>query len=155
MRREGRKRKDGRKGEKDRGKKREKKKRRGTGEIDASENNMIAYLSLGHNDSAKYFLREGFIRIPEVYIINEEFFNKLSNSDQKILLDSANEASLLQRQLYEEKKSEAREELLESGVIFTELSIEEKSRFQEAMLSVYDECVQDRSELVDRILAID
>lgn len=122
--------------------------------IDVAENNINSYVSEKHYEKAKYMTLDEHMRVPELIIINKDFYNSLSDIDKNILQEAAKEASLLQRELWKESETKAIDTAILNGVIFTELTADEKSKIQETSVKIYNNYLNERSNLVDKLLSI-
>ncbi len=123
--------------------------------INASENNFISFVTANHNEVATYVTEGAHVRIPELIIVNKEFFNSLPYDYQVILKESAIEATNLQREALKKEESKRKQEAIDSGVIITELSPKEFSNLQETAMPIYDKYTSEKSKLIDKILEID
>lgn len=125
-----------------------------TGRIDGAENNWPSYESMGHFEVAKYITVDGHNRIPELQMASQATWDKLSEEDQKIIMDCARESSFYERDLWEEREKEAEERLLEEGCIITRLSLGEQIRFRASMMTVYQKYCSEYIDVVNRISEI-
>src|SRR5699024_2647857 len=75
---------------------------------------------------------------PIVLGINKELFDSMSEDDQKLLKDAAEEANAYQIEQAQELEAEQLKELEEKGMDIYELTDEEKEAFLEALEPVYD-----------------
>lgn len=124
------------------------------GLVDGAENNWPSYVSMLHNEVAKYWTADEHTRVPEMQICSEHTWEKLSAEQQQIILECAKESALYERTLWIEREEESRKEAIESGVQIVELSVEEKQRFQEAMMGVYEKYCGDYMDVIEKIIAV-
>lgn len=125
------------------------------GEIDGAENNYNSYISSHHNEVAKYYLEDNHVMLPELLIINKDVYNSLTPNEQVIISESAQQASIFQRNAYELSENQQKDYAISNGTIITKLSEEELSKFQEASSILYKNYTGDYLRLIDQILAYD
>jgi tripartite ATP-independent transporter DctP family solute receptor len=116
-----------------------------TGVVDGAENNWPSYESTGHYEVAPFYSNSQHLIIPETLCINAAVYNSLSAADQKILKEAAQEAALLQRDLWKKREKASEEKVLAAGAKFNE--IPDKSAFQAAMKPVYAKFLADNPGL--------
>ncbi len=124
------------------------------GKINTAENNYISYVSSNNDDIAKYVIEDAHVRIPELIIINKDFYNSLPYDYQLILKESAMEATTFQRLALAAEEEKLKQHAIENGTIITKLSPDELSNLQEASMPIYDKYISNRSDLIDKILSI-
>ncbi|NLZ80983.1 MAG: TRAP transporter substrate-binding protein [Clostridiales bacterium] len=124
-----------------------------TGVIQGAENNWPSYESTSHYEVAKYFVLDEHTRVPELQVISKMTMDKLSKDDQKIIREAAIESALYERELWAEREKASEEKVRAGGAIITEISAEEKVKFQEAVQPLYEEFVSEYLETVDKIRA--
>lgn len=122
-------------------------------DVDGAENNWPSYETMGHYEVAPYYTVDEHSRVPEVQICSAVTWNKLSPEDQKILRECAEESALYQRQLWTQEEKTAKQIALDNGVQVIELSEQEKKRFQEAVIPVYEKYCTDYMDIIDKIIA--
>lgn len=123
------------------------------GVVDGAENNWPSYVSMQHHEVAWYWTTDEHTRVPEMQLCSEHTWSKLSEEQQQIILECAKESALYERELWTEREEASRQEAIESGVQIVELSPEEKQRFQEAMMGVYEKYCGDYMDVIDEIIA--
>jgi tripartite ATP-independent transporter DctP family solute receptor len=116
-----------------------------TGVVDGAENNWPSYESTGHYEVAPYYSSSQHLIIPETLCINADVYNALSKDEQKILREAAQEAALLQRDLWKKREKASEEKVLAGGAKFND--IPDKSAFQTAMKPVYAKFLADNPDL--------
>jgi tripartite ATP-independent transporter DctP family solute receptor len=116
-----------------------------TGVVDGAENNWPSFESTGHFEVAPYYSNSQHLIIPETLCINADVYNTLSKDDQKILREAAQEAAVLQRQLWKAREKASEEKVLAGGAKFNEIA--DKSAFQDAMKPVYAKFLADNPGL--------
>lgn len=123
------------------------------GEIDGAENNLPSYVSTDHYKVAGYMILDEHNQIPELQLVSQITWNKLSKEDQEIIKKCAKDSSVYEQKLWEEHVKTSREKAVKAGVVITELKPEEKQRFREAAMPIYEELASEYQELIERIIA--
>jgi tripartite ATP-independent transporter DctP family solute receptor len=124
-----------------------------TGVIDAAENNWPSYESTSHYEVAPYYLLDEHTRVPELQLVSQITWDKLSADDQEIIRQAAQESAIYQRELWAEREKTAEEKVRAMGATITELSAEEKAKFKEAMTPLYEEFAGDHMDIINEIIA--
>ncbi len=122
-----------------------------TGEIDGAENNWPSYESMNHYEVAPYYTVDEHSRLPEVQMISQITWEKLSPEDQEILRQCARESAEYERQLWTRRSEDSERRVREAGCTVTELSAEERARFREAMMPLYEKYCSDYMDIIERI----
>lgn len=122
------------------------------GDIDAAENNWPSYDSMDHYEVAPYYTIDEHTRVPEMQIMSESAWNKLSPEYQQIIKECAEESAIYEREVWEKQIHESEKRVRRAGCQVTELSPEEKARFREAMLPVYGEYCSEYMDIIENIL---
>ncbi len=110
-----------------------------TGVIDGAENNWPSYDSSGHFEVAKYYTLDQHLIVPEVLVMSKTAFNKLSEDDQKLVIQAARDSVPVMRDLWEAREKESEAKIREAGVEI--VSDIDKTPFIEAMGPVYEKYV--------------
>lgn len=108
-----------------------------TGVVDAAENNFPSFKSVGHYEVTKNYSLSEHLIIPECICVNTAKYNALSPELQASVKKAAEAAALYQRELWAVQSEQARKEVEAAGIAVNEIA--DKSPFQDAMASVYDE----------------
>lgn len=124
-----------------------------TGQIDGAENNWPSYESKKHWESASYITLDAHSRIPELQLCAQSTWEKLSEADQELLCQCAQESALYERQLWAQTEAEVRKQL-EGVCTVTTLSAEELERFREAVQPIYEKYGEGYQNLIRRIRRI-
>ncbi|MDR1827054.1 MAG: TRAP transporter substrate-binding protein DctP, partial [Methylobacteriaceae bacterium] len=95
------------------------------GTIDGMEHTIPNLLAGKYYEVIKYVALDSHIKNTTVWLTGTEFFNSLTPEQQKLLVDTGNEAGIYDTKLYFEAEKAAREELEKLGVTFTEVDREE------------------------------
>jgi len=124
-----------------------------TGAIDGAENNWPSYESTGHYEVAKYYTLDEHLIVPEILVMSQTAWNRLSADDQALVRQAAQDAVPYMRTLWAEREAVSEEIVRASGVEVIEDI--DKTPFIEAMVSVYETHVTTDAlrSLVDRIQA--
>lgn len=126
-----------------------------TGVIDGAENNWPSYESSGHFEVAGYYTLDQHLMVPEVLVMSKISWDKLSEEDQKLVMEAALESRDVQRKLWAEREAASEEKVRAAGnEIITDI---DKTPFIEAMAPVYEKYVTDEKlkDLVARIQAVE
>lgn len=123
-----------------------------TGEIDGAENNWPSYESMNHFEVAPYYTVDEHSRLPEVQIISQLTWQKLTPEDQQILLQCAEESAQYERQLWSLRSESSERRVREAGCTIIELTPEEKARFREAVMPLYEKYCSEYMDIVNRIM---
>lgn len=122
------------------------------GLVDGAENNWPSYEAMRHYIVARYYTIDEHTRVPELQICSKAVWDKLSESDREIIEECARESALYERTLWAEREKSSREVAEKSGITVIELSAEEKSRFRDAMASVYTKYCGDQMDILKKIM---
>lgn len=122
-----------------------------TEEVDGAENNWSSYEAMGHNVYAKYYSLDEHMRIPELMLMSEVTWNKLSKEDQEVISECALKAGDYERTLWNNREESARQKSIASGTEEIRISDREKSRFRAKMNELYEKYCGEYMELIDKI----
>ncbi|WP_166626731.1 DctP family TRAP transporter solute-binding subunit [Jeotgalicoccus sp. S0W5] len=122
------------------------------GTIDGQENPLSVIENSSLYDVQKYLTITNHVYSPASLFINNEVWNELTNEQQDILIDAANEGRDLNRELNKEEGESLAMELEEKGMEVYTLSEEEMEVFQETTLPVYEKLVDELGGNSDEIL---
>lgn len=98
------------------------------GVVDGAENNLPSFYTSKHYEVCKYFSKNEHSSIPDILVIGTLTWNKLSEQEKSWLMEAVEEATVLQRKLWEDAEQEALVEIEKSGV---KVSYPDKSLFEE------------------------
>ncbi|TSB47268.1 TRAP transporter substrate-binding protein [Alkalicoccobacillus porphyridii] len=121
-----------------------------TGVVDGAENNFPSFYTTNHFEVANHLSLNAHGLTPEVLLISKELFDGMSEEDQNILVEAAEEASDVQREAWDELEQEALEHI-EDRVNIVE--IDDFSEWRETVQPVYDQYGGQFQEWIDRIEA--
>lgn len=98
------------------------------GVVDGAENNLPSFYTSKHYEVCKYFSKNEHSSIPDILVIGTLTWNKLSEQERSWLMEAVEEATVLQRKLWENAEQEALIEIEKAGV---QVSYPDKSLFEE------------------------
>jgi TRAP-type C4-dicarboxylate transport system substrate-binding protein len=107
------------------------------GVVDGVENVLGLIHSGKFHEVSNYITTTGHIYDPEIYIMNKDFFNGLSEEDQDIIQTSIDDTVTYLRELNRDLDAELRGMLEEEGAVFRDLSEEEYNAWIEASIPFY------------------
>lgn len=126
-----------------------------TGVIDGAENNWPSYESSGHFEVAKYYMLDQHLIVPEVLVMSQASWGKLSPEDQELVRQAAKESVPIMRELWVAQEKASEERAVAAGVeVVTHI---DKQPFIDVMGSVYKKHASSdkMSKLVERIQAVE
>lgn len=125
------------------------------GTVDGQENPLALIDSNKFYEVQDYLTLSGHVYTPFVIMMNKDFFDKLPQDLQHLVLDAVKEAGEYQRNLIKEQEGDNLKVIKNAGVEIYELPKEEKDRMREQLKPVYDmvgDMIGD-PELVDQLVA--
>lgn len=126
-----------------------------TGVIDGAENNWPSFESSGHFEVAGYYTLDQHLIVPEVLVMSQTSWGKLSADDQALVKQAAKDSVPVMRDLWVAREKASEEKVRAAGVeIIDDI---DKTPFIEAMVPVYEKHVtSDKLKaLVTSIQAVD
>ncbi|TVQ04503.1 MAG: TRAP transporter substrate-binding protein [Roseinatronobacter sp.] len=125
-----------------------------TGVIDGAENNWPSYESSGHYEVAGYYTLTEHLIVPEVLVMSKQSWDALSEEDQAIIREAAQDSVAHQRELWEAREATSEEHVRAAGATVNEI---DKGPFQEAMGPVYERHAEsdELRTLIERIQAVE
>ncbi|KKM09847.1 C4-dicarboxylate ABC transporter substrate-binding protein [Clostridiales bacterium PH28_bin88] len=108
------------------------------GTVDAQENPISLIYTTKFYEVQKYVSKTGHVYAATLVLINDKFFTSLPTDLQKVLSDGAVVFRDFQRQLAAQQDTEWVDKLKEAGMQVNDLTPEQKQKFIEATLPVYD-----------------
>ncbi len=106
-----------------------------SGVVDGAENNPPTFYNSHHFEVCKHFSLDEHASIPDVLIMSEVVWKKLTKEEQDILQQAVKESVKLQRRLWAEAENEALEKLKKEGVSIT---YPDKKPFSEKVQKMYE-----------------
>ena len=102
------------------------------GEIDGAENNWPSYESARHFEVARYYTIDG--------------------DNRDVIRECAEESARYERRLWREREVLSEKKIRDAGGIITQLTPEEKERFQAAVMPMYQKYCSDYTDVIERIV---
>lgn len=121
------------------------------GVIDGAENNWPSYISTGHYEVAKYITVDEHTRIPEMIVASTEAMASISEKDQAIIRECAQQTAELQRKWMREYDEKAIKEAEKSGCQITYLTAEQVAEFQKVGAPVNETVSSKYVNVINRI----
>jgi len=110
------------------------------GVIDGAENNISSLVEMKHSEVAKFYSMDQHLMTPDVIIISERAWGKLSADEQKILKEAAAESLVEQIKIWDETDNANKAKGIEAGVTFVEV---DKAPFRAAVKPMIEEAKKD------------
>lgn len=110
-----------------------------TGVIDGAENDFVSYYTSGHYEVAKSFSLDGHMAPPAMVIMNKAVWDEMSEEQQTIIKECAQEACEWQRQAMQDFQDESRKAVEEKGCTVIDVDVQE---FQDAVAPMYEDYPQ-------------
>jgi tripartite ATP-independent transporter DctP family solute receptor len=106
------------------------------GVVDAAENNPPSVCTARHYEVCKYYSLDEHTRLPDMLIISTKVWNSLSQENQKILQEAADESVEYQRKIWAEAEQQDMKTMIDAGV---KVITPDKELFRESVKSVWDD----------------
>ena len=113
------------------------------GVVDGAENNPPSFYLSRHYEVAKNYTLDEHTMIPDVLLISDHVWKKLSPQEQQWIQEAAEESAVLQRELWAKAEAEALAAVKEAGV---KVIIPDKEPFSEAVEAMYEN-IDEESEI--------
>ena len=124
-----------------------------SGVVDGAENNPPSFYTSHHYEVCKYYCLNEHTMVPDVLIIGQKVWEKLSDQERTWLQQAADEAVPVQRKLWAESEKESLEIVEEAGVTIIYPDKEPFSQKVTELLESYQENER-LYELITRIRAV-
>src|SRR5690606_35373028 len=111
--------------------------------VDGQENPLGTINTSKFNEVQKYLSLTRHTYTPYVVVVSKRVWDKLTEDEQKLLKETAAEASEYQRKVSRESEQRFLAELKERGMEVNELSAEESKRMREKLQPVIDKFSKD------------
>ncbi len=121
-----------------------------SGVVDGAENNPPSLYTSHHYEVCKHYSLDEHTSVPDVLIVSQHIWNKLSDQEKQWLQQAADDSVPVERELWEESVRKSMEELKKAGV---KVYYPDKSAFAEKVQNVY-ESYRDYPVLYDYIKQI-
>ncbi|MCX8998078.1 TRAP transporter substrate-binding protein [Rhizobiaceae bacterium BDR2-2] len=126
------------------------------GAIDAQENPLSVIVSAKLWEVQKYLTLSGHVYSTAMLVVAPDFWNGLSEEDQKIFLDGAKQGQAAMRAFVDNAEKSGAETAKAAGIQINELSAEQKAAFQTSMKDAYDGYYKTYGkDLIDEIIAVE
>lgn len=121
--------------------------------IDGVENAVVQMYASKYQEVLKYLTITEHTYNPQIVIFSLDKWDKISEENQKIIMEAAVESRDYNRSLAAEKTGEYLEKMQEAGVEVTELTAQERDAFKEKMLPVWEQYYDIvGKDLIDKIV---
>ncbi len=121
-----------------------------SGVVDGAENNPPSFYTSHHYEVCKYYSMNEHTMVPDVLIISEKVWKKLSDQEKEWLQQAADESVAVERKLWAESEKESLRIVQEAGVI---ISYPDKEPFAEKVEKLL-ESYRENEKLFDLITRI-
>jgi len=88
-----------------------------SGVVDGAENNPPSLYTSRHYEVCKYYSLDEHTTIPDVLVISQVIWDKLSDEERDWIQQAADESAVLQRKLWAESEEESLAEVQKAGVL--------------------------------------
>lgn len=105
------------------------------GVVDGAENNPPSFLSSRHYEVCKFYGLDEHSSVPDVVLVSEAAWNRLTEAQQDIIRQAANDAAMFQRELWQQETKRALETLEAEGV---EISRPDKAPFRASVQALHE-----------------
>ncbi len=106
-----------------------------SGVVDGAENNPPSFYTSHHYEVCKHYALDEHTAVPDVLIISQHIWNKLSDQEKSWIQQAATESVALERKLWSESVKKSLAEVQKAGVT---VYYPDKSLFAEKVDEVYD-----------------
>jgi len=104
------------------------------GVVDGAENNPPSFYLSRHYDVAKYYTLDMHTSVPDILLMSEPVWQRLSPQQQQWVKQAAQESVVYQRQLWKQSSDQALQAVIDAGVTVIR---PDKSLFQDAVKSMH------------------
>lgn len=124
------------------------------GLVDAQENPYDTSLNAGFQEVQKYLVKTDHILYPNIFIVNKAEYESMPENYQKVFDEAATEARAYAEELMASSAEKDKQALIDAGMVFIELSDEDKQKMADSAAGVQD-LVKEQcgAEVVDAFLA--
>lgn len=125
-----------------------------SGVVDGAENNPPSFYTSHHYEVCKYYSLNEHTMVPDVLIISQKVWSKLTEQERKWLQQAADESVTVERKLWAESEEESLRIVQEAGVT---INYPEKEPFAEKVQELLDSYSDNEKiyDLITRIKAVD
>lgn len=122
-----------------------------TGVADGQENPWVNVEGMKFYEVQKYFTEVNYQFHPDPFYVNATWWNGLPQEYQDIITECATDMGTYNDQLIDENQEAAKQVVIDAGCEVYEPSEEELKAFQDAVLVVYDQCVEEGIMTADEL----
>ena len=124
-----------------------------SGVVDGAENNPPSFYTSHHYEVCKYYALDEHTSVPDVLIISQHIWKKLSEEEKEWITQAARESVAVERKLWSESVKKSLEEVRKAGVT---IYYPDKSLFADKVRKMYDSYRSQASiyEYIQRIQAV-
>lgn len=105
------------------------------GVVDGAENNPPSFVSSKHYEVAKYFTLDEHTRVPDIILMSEYVWQRLSEQERKWLTQAMAESVVYQRKIWQDATQAALQTAKDSGV---DIIYPDKTQFQNRVKAMHD-----------------
>lgn len=121
-----------------------------SGVVDGAENNPPSFYTSHHYEVCKYYSMNEHTMVPDVLILSQKVWKKLTDQERKWLQQAANESVAVQRKLWAESELESMRIVQEAGVT---INYPDKEPFAEKVAELLNS-YRDNEKIYDLITRI-
>lgn len=121
------------------------------GVVDGAENNPPSFHLSRHYEVARFYVLDEHTSVPDVVLISTVVWNDLTEDQQRILQEAADESAEFQKGLWQEATKHAIEEVQKAGV---QVMIPNKKPFFDKVQPLYEEYRKTRPDVHQLLLRI-
>jgi tripartite ATP-independent transporter DctP family solute receptor len=107
------------------------------GTVDGTANDLLSVTSLKLYEVAKYLTLSSYVVEPRPVIVSKRFFDGLPKDFQALLGETAKEAAIHERKVFEDKVAAGRQEAEKGGMTF--LTLSDRDKWVDRMRPVWEE----------------
>lgn len=121
--------------------------------VDGEENAPVTVQSAKFNEVQKYMTIDGHLYDGQVIMFSKKFYDSLTDKEKQIVMAAAQHMKENERVSYQKMNNDAINALKQSGMVITELTPEQRTKFADAAKPVY-KMISDMvgADLVDKIV---
>ncbi|RLL43870.1 TRAP transporter substrate-binding protein [Oceanobacillus piezotolerans] len=124
-----------------------------SGTVDGQENPLITIQTQKYDEVQDYLSLTKHVYTPFVFLVSKKFWDDLSEEEQEIMREAAQEAGEYQRKLNREENEKALKYLEEEGMKINEVSAEETEKMKEIIQPVTDKFTEEfGADLVEEMM---
>ncbi len=123
-----------------------------TGMVDGAENNLPSYEQMSHYEVAPYITLDAHTAPPEILIFSKIVNDKLSEEDQELIKQAAQDSVIYQRQVFEETEAASMATVIAGGSEVYEIT--DREAFEAAVAPLYEVYAADYLDILEEIQAM-